>query len=402
VIGTLSDRQRRPRLYLAVPMAVLGVGLIAGAAATQASLVAALVILTLAGFDFYAYLGPFWTVVSQTLPGRPAGGSMGLINALGNLGGFTGPFVVGYLDGRIGGFVPGFVFLGAGALVVAALALPLRVREGAPLGRSRCPPAAGERQRNDARDRKVRGGDARDRADRGARAGAIGGAGRDPGSRSASRGAGPAHRGAGVRAAGQPLVGWRLWRLHDGRLRSWVVGHDWEAGANEARCLAGGPLVSMRQPAGGRCDRSPGTDCRCGLWALWDFGGCVRKAREESQAWDGWNVVIGLMAGWGTVAIHGEEGFRCQYAMVRCLFTDAVADRAGGSGDGRPGWWHRLAWCIRSGEPGDRRLNSLRRAADHYGVPLLSLSEALHMGVLGELGVPRNRIKEVAAELATG
>jgi sugar phosphate permease len=130
VIGSLSDRQRRRRLYVAIPMVVLGAGLIVGAAVLQVSLVAALAVLTLAGFGLYAYLGPFWALVAQTLPRRVVGGSMGLINALGNLGGFSGPFLVGYLDGRLGGFVPGFAFLGVSALVVAALTLALHVREG--------------------------------------------------------------------------------------------------------------------------------------------------------------------------------------------------------------------------------------------------------------------------------
>jgi nitrate/nitrite transporter NarK len=68
--------------------------------------------------------------MTQMLPARTAGGSMGLVNALGNLGGFTGPFVVGYLNARSGSFVSGFIFLGASAIAVAILTSFLRVREG--------------------------------------------------------------------------------------------------------------------------------------------------------------------------------------------------------------------------------------------------------------------------------
>lgn len=42
---------------------------------------------------------------------------MGLINALGNLGGYFGPVIVGYLNKRTGNFVYGFAALGAGFIL---------------------------------------------------------------------------------------------------------------------------------------------------------------------------------------------------------------------------------------------------------------------------------------------
>jgi nitrate/nitrite transporter NarK len=130
LVGILSDRHLKRRLFIAVPMIILGVGLIVGAALHAASLPVSLAIFILAGFGLYAYLGPFWASVSQMLPTRTAGGSMGLINAVGNLGGFAGPFIVGFLNSRSGNFVSGFIFLGASALVVALLTLLMRLREG--------------------------------------------------------------------------------------------------------------------------------------------------------------------------------------------------------------------------------------------------------------------------------
>jgi len=202
-----------------------------------------------------------------------------------------------------------------------------------------------------------------------------------------------------VTAGQQPLLGWRLWRLHGGRLRSWVVDEDWEAGPNEARCLASTHPASVFDQSRGRCAHPPGMNCKCGLWALWDYGRCARKAREESQRWDSRDVVIGLMAGWGTVAIHGDEGFRSQYAMVRCLFTDAISDRLPDAAERRPGWWERLIRLMRVGEPGGKRAAALRQAAELYGVPLLSLEDAIRLGVLSEFGVPPSRIREAAAQL---
>jgi hypothetical protein len=197
----------------------------------------------------------------------------------------------------------------------------------------------------------------------------------------------------------RPVVGWRLWKMHSGRLRSWVVAQDWEVGPNVARCLAGDAAASLfTPPPRACCERPPGRDCKCGLWALWDFRSCARKAREESQRWDSRDVVIGLVEGWGTVAIHGDEGFRSQYAVVRCLFTDTIADRV----PGRARWWVRLYRLARGGEHDTRRTASLRRVAELYGVPLVSLADAVRLGVLGELGVSASGVREVAAELAMG
>jgi nitrate/nitrite transporter NarK len=59
----------------------------------------------------------------MTLGESAAAASIGLINSLGNLGGFAGPFIVGYLVTRTGSFTSGLVYLlvsllGAGILVL--------------------------------------------------------------------------------------------------------------------------------------------------------------------------------------------------------------------------------------------------------------------------------------------
>lgn len=134
VVGILSDRVLKRRAFIILPMVILGVLLIAAALVRDVNIPISIALFVLAGFGLYAFLGPFWASVSQVLPVATVGGAMGLINALGNLGGFTGPFVVGYLNGRTGNFISGFVFLGACALAMAALALLLRVREGKEAG----------------------------------------------------------------------------------------------------------------------------------------------------------------------------------------------------------------------------------------------------------------------------
>ena len=137
-----------------------------------------------------------------------------------------------------------------------------------------------------------------------------------------------------------PMLGWRLWRLHEGALRSWAVSYDWSPGRNLARCI--GPGVS-------RCQDSPGPGCHCGFWGLYDPVDCLMRGRYQGL---GWWPVVGLMRGWGAVALHGEEGFRSQQAAVACLFTDwPYLRRPVRRIPSRPSLWQRGLALLETGEP---------------------------------------------------
>jgi hypothetical protein len=90
---------------------------------------------------------------------------------------------------------------------------------------------------------------------------------------------------------------------------------------------------------------------------------------------------MGLIATSGAVVAEGADGFRAERAVLRCLFTD------------RPWSWRSLAsgaW-----DRGDWPL--LRSIAADHAVPLLSLSNAVRLGLLGDAGVPEDRIAEAAS-----
>jgi nitrate/nitrite transporter NarK len=46
---------------------------------------------------------------------------MGFVNAIGNLGAYFAPLIVGYLNKKTGSFVSGFAYLGAITVVAAVL-----------------------------------------------------------------------------------------------------------------------------------------------------------------------------------------------------------------------------------------------------------------------------------------
>jgi len=78
----------------------------------------------------FAALAPFWAIPSETLPRNVMALVMGLVNAFGNLGGFAGPYVVGWLARDYHSTAIAFDALGVGMLVCAGLAFLLP--KGAP------------------------------------------------------------------------------------------------------------------------------------------------------------------------------------------------------------------------------------------------------------------------------
>ena len=73
----------------------------------------------------FAAMAPFWAIPGETLPRNVMGVVMGLVNAFGNLGGFAGPYIVGWLLKEYQSTALAFNALGAGMLTCAALAFML-------------------------------------------------------------------------------------------------------------------------------------------------------------------------------------------------------------------------------------------------------------------------------------
>jgi nitrate/nitrite transporter NarK len=69
----------------------------------------------------------FWAIPPIVLAGTAAAGGIALINAIGNLGGFVGPSVMGSIYDATGGYGGGFLVLAAALVTEAALVLSLRL-----------------------------------------------------------------------------------------------------------------------------------------------------------------------------------------------------------------------------------------------------------------------------------
>src|SRR5262245_17324902 len=88
-----------------------------------------IVFFCLVGIGLHAYLPVFWTWPTAFMTSATAATAIGLINSVGNLGGYFGPQVVGQLKKQSGSYAPGMWFLAACALVAGLLAMILRLPE---------------------------------------------------------------------------------------------------------------------------------------------------------------------------------------------------------------------------------------------------------------------------------
>ena len=122
--ATRSDRKNERRFHLAAPAALGGAAFIGGALAP--SPIVTIVMFVAAAAGIYATLPIFWTLPTRLLSGTAAAGGIALINSVGNLGGYIGPFFIGWVLEVTGDHRAGLVGLGS-ALIFAALLVFLQI-----------------------------------------------------------------------------------------------------------------------------------------------------------------------------------------------------------------------------------------------------------------------------------
>jgi MFS transporter, ACS family, tartrate transporter len=69
----------------------------------------------------------FWPLPASFLSGASAAAGIAAINSLGNLSGFAGPYMMGYLKDLTGNFTAGLLLLAGCALVGAVVVVMLRI-----------------------------------------------------------------------------------------------------------------------------------------------------------------------------------------------------------------------------------------------------------------------------------
>ena len=124
-----ADRTREHVWHVAIPMFVGGLAIPVALYLGSPVLVMIPVVITAAAV--FSAIPSFWALPSRFLTGAAAAGAIGLINSLGNLGGFAAPYATGALEQATGTNKAGMWAVGAVMLVSAVVVVLLRA---APLG----------------------------------------------------------------------------------------------------------------------------------------------------------------------------------------------------------------------------------------------------------------------------
>jgi ACS family tartrate transporter-like MFS transporter len=138
LIGRHSDRTGERTLHIALPAFIGTAGFVLAAYAGNPVL--ALAGLCIAATGIWVSNTVFWTLPAGILAGTPAAAGIALINSVGNLGGFAGPYLTGWIRGMNADFAIALVVLGSFLAVSGCLVLwlgrlmptPARARPATP------------------------------------------------------------------------------------------------------------------------------------------------------------------------------------------------------------------------------------------------------------------------------
>jgi ACS family tartrate transporter-like MFS transporter len=113
-----SDRTGERTWHVVLMCLLAAAGLwLAGLSSSIAAVIAAL---TLVNIGISSSKPPLWSMPTMFLSGSAAAAGIATINSIGNLGGFVGPAMIGWIKDQTGSFVGGLYFVG-GLLVLSAL-----------------------------------------------------------------------------------------------------------------------------------------------------------------------------------------------------------------------------------------------------------------------------------------
>jgi ACS family tartrate transporter-like MFS transporter len=111
-----SDRTGERQKHTAVPLLAAAIALAATGYFVSPAMGLILISIALAGL--YAFKSPFWSLPSLFLTRSTAAVSIAAINSIGNLGGFVGPYAIGYIKDWTGSALGGLLFL-AGLILLS-------------------------------------------------------------------------------------------------------------------------------------------------------------------------------------------------------------------------------------------------------------------------------------------
>ena len=123
IISRHSDEKRERRWHAAVPALAGGIACLFLIA--PHSTIVSIALLSLLAVGVYGAVAPFWAIPSEFLTGFSAAAGIALISSIANIGGFVGPYAVGFMKQKTGNLQGSVALAGIALLVFAILLLLL-------------------------------------------------------------------------------------------------------------------------------------------------------------------------------------------------------------------------------------------------------------------------------------
>lgn len=131
VVAGNSDRTGERKYHVAVSAGIAALGFVATAFSSTSTL--SMISLCATAFGIWGCVGPFWAVPTSYLKKAAAAAGIALINSIGNLGGFAGPYVIGYIKSATADFKYGMVAMACSLAITILLVSIIKIeRSDAP------------------------------------------------------------------------------------------------------------------------------------------------------------------------------------------------------------------------------------------------------------------------------
>ena len=128
--GWHSDKTNERLWHTGIPLVVAGLMFFLSTL-TRHDMTLTIAFLLLGSGFLFAYFPTFWAIPTTVLSEAAAAASFGLINSIGQLGGFAGNYAIGFLNDRTHSLTASFAFIALVYVAAGSLILGLRVRDPA-------------------------------------------------------------------------------------------------------------------------------------------------------------------------------------------------------------------------------------------------------------------------------
>lgn len=129
LVGMRSDRTGERRWHTAIPAFIAAAGLVVAGYGRSTIIVVAGIGIGLAFAE--GMVGPFWAMATSRMSGLSAAAGIAVVNSLANLGGYYGPYIVGFFRSTSGGFRGGMLAIAAVLVVSGITALIVGAEQSA-------------------------------------------------------------------------------------------------------------------------------------------------------------------------------------------------------------------------------------------------------------------------------